>query len=234
MIKNTNLQLQNRHIFALKPTFGTIRLSCTIRTIHPLALRLRYNSVLSCKPRYLAFNKRKFATNFDPSARLTYFKNKPIFITLRFDQIMNNEYLLSSITSSNVYKGNTYYVLIKVRYDSDKYYMTGNQFAFVYDSDSNITILQDDIIKSLSKLLDEYDLTEDDIIYFQLIFKLIDRKFLSDLSYDPISVDNKNKTILNRQVKLFPLDVNPNLLGKPLDCYTMNGVVESLVVYNKQ
>lgn len=83
--------------------------------------------------------------------------------------------------------------------------MAGSQFGLNYkdlDYDYNLNNLYDNVISSIQRLYDVYNLTHDDIVYFQVSFRQIDYKFLSDLSFDYKHLDKAEKTTLNNQVKL--------------------------------
>lgn len=65
----------------------------------------------------------------------------------------------------------------KVRYISDVYYMAGNQFGFKYkdiDHNYNLNYLDNNVISSIQRLFDVYNLTDDEIVYIQISFRQID------------------------------------------------------------
>ena len=73
-----------------------------------------------------------------------------------------------------------YTVYIKVRYNEDNYFMAGNQFGFLYSSKINIDELYGTIISRLEEYFTNYNLTDEDIVYIELIFRKFDTKLLSE------------------------------------------------------
>lgn len=107
--------------------------------------------------------------------------------------------------------------------------MAGSQFGLNYkdlDYDYNLNNLYYNVISSIQRLYDVYNLTHDDIVYFQVSFRQIDYKFLSDLSFDCKHLDKAGKTTLKLN---FPLTIDKNILGKPIsDIYLKNGKFSSV------
>lgn len=85
-----------------------------------------------------------------------------------------------------------YTVFVKVRYNVYNFLLVGNKFAYKPNKDSTKDI--NDIIKMrLDEYLSRYSLDHSDIMYIQVIFRLLDKKFLSDL------ILNNNKTITKKE-----------------------------------
>lgn len=88
--------------------------------------------------------------------------------------------------------------------------MAGNKFGFKSDhSDStkNLQILYKSIDQNLQSLRDYYpsgyDLSEDNIVYFEIIFRWIDTKFLTDLRIDSsllLSQEKIERSLFNKQI----------------------------------
>jgi hypothetical protein len=67
-----------------------------------------------------------------------------------------------------------YTVYIKVRYNEDSYFMAGNQFGFKYSSKINIDELYAIITARFEDYFSHYNLTDEDIVYIELIFRKFD------------------------------------------------------------
>lgn len=116
---------------------------------------------------------------------------------------------------------NVYTVYVKVRYNVDSFFMVGNQFGFVFDSNSSLNGLFDNINDRLSDYFSYYNLEDDDIVYIQISFRLLDRKVYSGLSIDKtnLSYTSSTKTEQKNVVDIasIPTTTEENVLGKPLE-----------------
>ena len=106
-----------------------------------------------------------------------YSKNKPILLYFDIKEFTTS--LFINKISSQVPKDLLYTVLIKVRYDLDSFFMAGNQFGFDFTSHQDIHNLLTTVVSRLEEYFDDYDLTEDDIVYIQISFRQKDKQLLS-------------------------------------------------------
>jgi hypothetical protein len=95
--------------------------------------------------------------------------------------------------------------------------MAGNQFGFNYRSDFDIKCLYQQVKFRLDDYFSHYHLTNNDILYVQLSFRMMDIKFFSKFKIDkPIYVSHTDHNKLNKMISI-PVSVNENYLGKPLN-----------------
>lgn len=67
--------------------------------------------------------------------------------------------------------GYSYTAIVKIR-QGDSYKMAVNQFGLkYYDYDNNLSLLYSDVFSKVKSLFQEYNLSEEDIDYFQIIFR---------------------------------------------------------------
>lgn len=132
--------------------------------------------------------------------------------------------------------GNIYTVYVKVRYDEDNFFMLGNQFGFNFKSVDDLESLYNDIIIRMDDFTGRYDLVDDDIVYVQISFRLLDQRLFSDILIDK-EVLESSKPVEKHSIKetiCIPSVITEDDLGKPLTTITDNkGVVTSIVVVIK-
>lgn len=110
-------------------------------------------------------------------------KDKAIHLFFKLNKLDNYSYFLQTIISN--LKSNTIYtVYVKIISNQDNFYLAGNQFGFNYKSNSDITLLYDNVIIRLEDYFSSYNLDDDDILYIQLSFSVIDKKIYSKLKLD--------------------------------------------------
>ena len=68
--------------------------------------------------------------------------------------------------------------------------MVGNQFGFKYNSSNDIQYLFNNTKVRLEEYFIKYDLQDEDILYVQISFRLLDRKIFSGISIDKQRVEN--------------------------------------------
>lgn len=64
-------------------------------------------------------------------------------------------------------------------------------------------------------------ISNDDINSIDILLKILDINFLSDLYYDNFQLSQEIRSYLDKQVSYFPLDIQDNTLGKPLENITV-------------
>lgn len=136
----------------------------------------------------------------------------PIYVSYRLTHlydILDFVLKLQSFLAIN----ESYLVLIKVRYQGDTYKMAGKSFGLKYNDSTDLENVYHVVLDSLQKLFEVYGHAEDDIEYIQLIFRKIDKKFLSDILFDKTHVNKKSLPLLNKIIKLFPVTNNEDILG---------------------
>lgn len=78
-------------------------------------------------------------------------------------------------------------------------------------------------------------ISENDIHCFEVIFRQIDSKFLSDIRVDSsstyLSENKKEKTLFNKQINNFPLTTDSEVIGKQIkDVVVKDNIVTSIPV----
>jgi hypothetical protein len=89
---------------------------------------------------------------------------------------------------------NVYTVYVKVRYDKDNFFMVGNQFGFNFSSENSYEVLFYDITIRLEEYFAHYNLVNEDIVYVEVSFRLLDKMIYSDLFIDKDKLVNMTPT----------------------------------------
>lgn len=127
-----------------------------------------------------------------------------------FTDVFNEDFFIERV-GEYIDVGHIYYVISKIHYGlgvvgrnrgekvkfSDVF--TPNQISLDYsDGDiTQITEFYNEIISQLNHTLEKYNIAIKEIVYVELIFKIVDKKVLSDITYNPKStVDEITKKIL--------------------------------------
>ena len=87
-----------------------------------------------------------------------------------------------------------YTIYIKVRYHKDQYFMLGNQFGFKYSSDESFVDMFMVIKDRLKYFYERYNLIDEDIVYLQVVFRLLNKNIYSDLVIDKNKFKHVTKT----------------------------------------
>lgn len=96
--------------------------------------------------------------------------------------------------------------------------MAGNQFGFKYDYREDLNTLFADINIRLQEYLGYYNLHDEDIVYIQVSFRLLDKMIYTDLMIDKdnlqdVSIGEKKSTL---DLVNIPATTNENVLGECL------------------
>lgn len=202
---------------------------------------------------HCGFSKTKFhryvsslvKINSQLSSSVSFYKyahkiKKPVIVTFSYIDLLSGKVI--DLVKDKIEQGYIYIVIIKIRYDFDKYYMAGKNFGFKYNdtnNNKNLLILYDNICENIKSLLDSFpsgqEICDDNIVYFELICRRIDSKFLSDLRIDLDSLvlteEMKERDIFKKQMNYFPLTTDNEILGKPINNITItDGNVTSIPV----
>lgn len=148
---------------------------------------------------------------------------KGVTVEFYYYQVLNGELL--SFVKQTIESGYCYLAIIRVKYGENQYYTAGNSFGFKYDDENN----EDNLIALFINICDNLKeffkvtvsgrtLIEDDeeIDYFEIIFRQIDSKFLSDIRLDKnslIHMESANSDLYNKQVKQLPLTIDKEIIG---------------------
>ena len=117
--------------------------------------------------------------NIIPSVYV-YNKEKPISIHFNIFEVSTTKFsaeILSKLTFGSVYT-----VFIRIKYNINEYFMAGNQFGFIYSCKTDVDELQLTVHNRLEVLLDEYNISAEDIRYVMISFRQKDKKLLSEFS----------------------------------------------------
>lgn len=121
--------------------------------------------------------------------------------------------------------------------------MAGSNFGLKYDDDDN----KDNLIALLVNRRENLKTFFDSVVsgqnmiknnvpldYYEIIFRQIDSKFLSDIRIDKNSLiyteDEKQRDFFNKQVNYLPLITDSEILGKPINVTINKGVVINIPV----
>lgn len=130
----------------------------------------------------------------------------------------NISIFIDKMVNVNLSIYNIYTVYVKVRYDRDNFFMVGNQFGFNFSSENSYEVLFHDITIRLEEYFAYYNIINEDIIYVQISFRLLDKKIYSDLFIDKDKLVNMTATEKKNTLDLvvIPTATNENGLGKCL------------------
>lgn len=113
-----------------------------------------------------------------------------------------------------------------IRFNKDRFLMAGNQFGFVFDSSDNIYELWAIVEDRLNIYFARYNLTNHDINYVNLTFRVKDKKLLSEFKLDDEVVHFTPKQyMITRNLLSIPASVNKDSLGKALDVQITDGTI---------
>ena len=76
-----------------------------------------------------------------------------------------------------------YTTYVKIRYNNDSHAMCGNQFGFNYKSTDDIDKLFSIVIDKIDESLQGYGLSDDDIVWVQLTFRVVDAKLYDNAKF---------------------------------------------------
>lgn len=124
----------------------------------------------------------------------------------------------AKIVNTNLSLDNIYTVYVKVRYNIDNFFMVGNQFGFVFSSEKSYKVLFYDITIRLEEYFAYYNLVNEDIVYVQISFRLLDKMIYSDLLINKDKLANITSTEKKDTLDLIviPTATNEDGLGKCL------------------
>jgi hypothetical protein len=113
---------------------------------------------------------------------------------------------------------NVYTIYVKVIYDKDTFFMVGNQFGFNFSYENSYEVLFYDITIRLEEYFAHYYLVNEDIVYVQVSFRLLDIMIYSDLFIDKDILVNMTPTEKKDTLDLFviPTATTEDGLGKCL------------------
>ena len=145
-------------------------------------------------------------------------KNKVVTVYLGVADSYDLTLFSEKMLNVNLDLNNVYTVYVKVRYSKDSFFMVGNQFGFKYASEKDLEVLFNDIRARLEEYFSYYNLVDEDIIYIQVSFRLLDRMIYSDIAIDKevlenVSVPEKKETL---DLVSIPTTTEEDSLGHPL------------------
>ena len=160
-----------------------------------------------------------------------YNKHKPISIYFDIFDVSTTKFI-AEILSKLVF-GSTYTVFIRIKYNINEYFMAGNQFGFVYSCKTNVNELQLVVRDRLEELLDEYNISAQDVRYVMISFRQKDQKLLSEFSIDKKHHISTPDFKLAENKLTVPVSVNEESLGIPLRVVTSNGFITYIKLNTK-
>jgi len=177
--------------------------------------------------------KRLYTSNINHNTDYKFFEGDRKFFTITLPNIDKIENF-TKIVHNHMLTDETYFVLIKLRYDNDKYMMLGKQriFKFDFPYHDSVRDFRIDIINLLSTRLEQYNLEMEQIMYVNVIYTKIDKRFISDLKIDKSNLNNKDLKIIDKNIKYFPVTSEASVIGDEITDITYNekGLVEKLII----
>lgn len=107
--------------------------------------------------------------------------------------------------------------------------MTGNQFGFNYSTKLELPSLFNDIKVRLEDYFGHYNLTDEDIVYIQVSFRLLDKMLYSGLFLDSEESNSPTSRSTLNMISM-PTSTNEVDLGKPLPVITDNNKIKEVTV----
>ena len=112
--------------------------------------------------------------------------------------------------------------------------MAGNQFGFTYGSYQSIIDLYEVIRDRLQEYLNDYHITDEDVVYVELIFRkfntlLFTSEFVKEDFYHKDPFVPKHKLSVNEMLNI-PVSVSEDYLGKPLDLVIKNNKITNIFI----
>lgn len=163
---------------------------------------------------------KSLSRHYSTGSTILFKGNKNKVVNAYFGVIDSYDLSLFSekMLNINLDVNNVYTVYVKVRYSKDSFFMVGNQFGFKYESEGDFEVLFGDMRSRLEEYFSHYNLVDEDIIYIQVSFRLLDRMVYSDISIDKEVLENV--TVMEKKDTLalvsIPTTTEEDSLGQPL------------------
>lgn len=103
--------------------------------------------------------------------------------------------------------------------------MAGNQFGYTFSSLADIRGLFDVVTQRLTEYMEQYNLTDEAIIYIELIFRQKDKRLLSEFNLEKPFHVTKYEVLKTERELVIPVSVSEKSIGKPLSVNTSNGLI---------
>lgn len=110
--------------------------------------------------------------------------------------------------------------------------MAGNQFGFTFSSLSDIKGLFDVVNEKVRDYMEQYNLTDDAIIYRELIFRQKDKRLLSEFYLEKPSHVTKYDVVNTERDLIIPVSINEKSIGRPLPVNISNGLITHINLYH--
>lgn len=212
--------------------------------IYSVTLKRYHKKLLLCKQiSYHVLNLYEgdfHKKGYSSGVSLIYFKgykNKPVNAYFGVGDFYDLSLFTNKILNVNLSVYNVQTVYVKVRYSKDSFLMAGNQFGFKFSSVKDFQVLFNDINTRLEDYFSSYNLEDEDIVYVQVSFRLLDRMIQSDLVRDK---ENENINYLSStEIKTtqntiaIPVTTSEDDLGKCLPVVLDNNNIKEVSVIFK-
>lgn len=157
--------------------------------------RANHNIIMARDIARMLNNTRSITTNTSVDYRSTSSVRNGY---LNLHDLKTNDSFINKMTGVKLSLDQRYTVFIKVRYNVDMFFSAGSQFGFHYNDKTSLTELYYTINAKLDEYQDKYNLTDDNIIYIQVILRPLDKHVYNKLKFvesDNISSTDSNKLI---------------------------------------
>ena len=176
---------------------------------------------------YRSFSNSSKFSFVSPSIPFSYiYNNKPINIYFTLYDLDNINLFIKKV-NNNIPKDLIYTVFIKVRYDENNFFMLGNQFGFTFSSDNDIQDLLSIINSRLEDYYQEYNLSDESIIYIQISFRQLNIKLFSDYKMRTIPYITSKEVIDTKNNLSIPLSTN---IGITINVVIKNDIIVDIPV----
>lgn len=172
---------------------------------------------------------REFNRLFNKSIPTIYNGVETISVYLSAEEISTFELFKAKIVD-NLSKDIQYTSYVKLRYDSNHFFMVGPQTGFFYKDESSILNLFNMIQFSINDTYNNYNISTDDIVYIQVSFMKLSEKLLSEFRLDDNNGVRPN--IINNEHLNIPISINEDSLKKPLTTECDNEGNLTAILYN--
>lgn len=107
---------------------------------------------------------------------------------------------------------------MKVRYRIDNYFMVGNPFGFIYDTENSLNDLYKIFRYKVEDYFKEYNLLDEEVIYLRITFRKYDIRILADFRKDiewdkGDPVGDGGASIFRKSTNGFGIEFNSNVMG---------------------
>lgn len=124
-------------------------------------------------------------------------------------------------------------ILLYIYYVIYYYLFIYTNIHLYYDQNYKLNNVYNILVNRLELYMEDYNLTQEDIVYVELSFRKKDKVLLSEFSCDKDQLKHIDNNLILNTNKLIniPISINEDSLGKPLDVEINNGLITNIKIY---